>query len=554
MTLVDRVIPFIVIGIISALFQTHFAGAESDAMGESLSRSVVERENFAQMNPENMHDRAAKQWEYIEWSLENTSYTGNPYDLLATVTFEHTTSNVAHKTEMFYAGGESWAFRFTGTQPGEWTFSSQSDDPDLDGISGTITVEANSAPGFVVAYGDKWGLSGTGEAFVPQYVMYKRPSLFHNKPELIDQDIEEFMVRHGFSGFHVPNVAGEWFDIESSDRRVLANMKDPDPRTFEALELLINKVYAAGGVVHIWAWGDRRRIQTPHDLNGGINGVIDQRLQRYIAARLGPLPGWTMGYGFDLWEWVRGNQLSQWHSYMQNHLGWPHLLGARASTNELNQLSETLDYSGYEQHRPKYNTYVKTISERPNKPSFSEDRFRHCTSPSIKNYDMDMTRRGLYHSAMAGGVANIWGNLCGSSSETGSLPYANPEWIKTYATFFANRFSKDLQRCNDLTNGICLRRPGNSHYIFYREDTDTIRMNLNALVGAQSAVAVDAKKAYVEIPLDDFKSGDQTWTAPYISDWVIAIGDYGIEVGPSPVETPVATPKCPCLYLPFLHQ
>ncbi|MBX2998568.1 MAG: hypothetical protein KF893_08675, partial [Caldilineaceae bacterium] len=413
------------------------------------------------------------------------------------------------------------------------------------------------------------GLSGTGEAFIPQYVMYKRPSLFHDKPTLIDEDIEEFMGRHGFNGFHVPNIAGEWFDIQSNDRRVLADMKDPDPRTFEALELLITRVHAAGGVVHIWAWGDRSRRQTPHNLEGGFNGVVDQRLQRYIAARLGPLPGWTMGYGFDLWEWVNGSQLTQWHNYMQSHLGWPHLLGGRASKNQLDQLSEALDYSGYEQHLPTYNLYVETISKRPNKPSFSEDRFRHCTT-EYKSYNMEMTRRGLYHSAMAGGVANIWGNLCGSSSETGSLPYANPEWIKTYATFFANRFSKDLQRCNDLTNGVCLRRPGNSHFIFYRENTDTIRMDLRALVGTQPVVAVDAKKAYAEIPLDSFKSEDQTWTAPYVSDWVIAIGNYGDQASPlpvdtpsptpqpTPVSTPVATPiatrQCPCLYLPHLRR
>lgn len=122
-----------------------------------------------------------------------------------------------------------------------------------------------------------------------------------------------------------------------------------------------------------------------------------------------------------------------------------------------------------------------------------------------------------------------------------------------------------LQRCNDLTDGVCLRRSGNSHYIFYREDTDTIRLNLSALVGTQPVVAVDAKKAYAEISLDSFKSEDQTWTAPYVSDWIIAIGDYG-KAAPSPIETPQSTPqstpvatpqstpKCPCLFLPYLHQ
>jgi hypothetical protein len=315
------------------------------------------------------------------------------------------------------------------------------------------------------------------------------------------------------------------------------------------------------------------RKQTPLGLAGGIIGAVDQRLQRYIAARLGPLPGWTIGYGFDLWEWVQGAQLTTWHESMHSHMGWSHLLGARSSKNKFTQLSEQLDYSGYEQHRPDYETYVETITQRPHKPSFSEDRFRIGNNHPYKDYDMTMIRRGLYHSTMAGGVANIWGNLVGSTHEEGSAPYPNPEWIKTYSTFFEHRFSIDLQRCNDLTNGVCLQRPTNSHYIFYRENTDTIRMNLSALVGTQPAIAVDAKKAYVEIPLDAFKSGDQTWTAPYVSDWVIAIGDFEIGADPSPEETPTATPtvtpestptatpqstsvpvQCPCLYLPLLEQ
>ena len=53
------------------------------------------------------------------------------------------------------------------------------------------------------------------------------------------------------------------------------------------LELLITKVHAAGGLVHIWAWGDEARRWTP--VRWGKNGKVDKRLQRYIAARLGPL-------------------------------------------------------------------------------------------------------------------------------------------------------------------------------------------------------------------------------------------------------------------------
>lgn len=74
-----------------------------------------------------------------------------------------------------------------------------------------------------------------------------------------------------------------------------------------ALDFLISEAHAAGVNVHFWAWGDGDRQWLPKPvsddfLEGGNNGPGDRRLQRYIADRLGPLPGWPIGYGFDLSE------------------------------------------------------------------------------------------------------------------------------------------------------------------------------------------------------------------------------------------------------------
>lgn len=482
-------------------------------------------------------DRTGTQWApFLEWSLENPSFTGNPYDLIATVTFTYEASGETHTTGMFYDGANTWKFRFTGTRAGTWTFMTSSSDSDLNGKSGTVTINPNpGVPGSVTNFGNKWGRLGVNEAFVPQFLMYSSPHLFYNNPNQINADIQTFMVEHGFTGFHVP-VFCRWFDIDQ-DTCSDISVPDPDRRTFEALDLLITKVHASGGVVHLWAWGDDSRRQNPNFLPDGINGTEDKRLQRYIAARLGPLPGWTMGYGFDLFEWITGSQLTAWHNYMQNHLGWKHYLGARSSKNQLNQLSEAMDYSSYEQHRPDYDKYVETIETRPQKPSFSEDRFR--IRGRDKDYTMEETRRGLWHSTMAGGVANIWGNLKGegagaNTGEATSAPYPNPEWIKTNAEFFKNRFTNDLLRCNALTDGVCLKRPDDTHYVFYKESASSIRMNLSGMAGSQRAVVVDAKLPYAEIELGMLSPADQIWTAPYPSDWAISVGDLN---APQPPDT-----------------
>lgn len=302
-------------------------------------------------------DRVGEQYRpFIEWSLDNPTHSGNPYDLVATATFVHGESLESRTTEMFYSGGDTWRFRFTGTQTGEWTFTTSSSDPDLNGHGGTVTIDPNPDPdahGFVKKFGEKWGWQGTEEAFVPQLVMYDNPVHYHDAPAKIDADVQTFLVEHGFNGFHTC-VYCRWFDI-NEDRYDSIDVPDPDPRTFEALELLITRTHAAGGLVHIWAWGDESRHMTP--IKWGKNESEDRRLQRYIAARLGPLPGWTMGYGFDCDEWVVEDDLLLWHEYMHQHFGWSHFLGARdrnpnQPSDPLTQIYEGLDYSGYEHHRP----------------------------------------------------------------------------------------------------------------------------------------------------------------------------------------------------------
>ena len=465
--------------------------------------------------------KQAKLWEPVEWIFQNPGYSGNPFDLEVLATFTHVKSGKIIKTEMFYAGGDTWKLRFTGTKTGQWRFVTRSSDTELAGLKGRVDVKANpGVPGFMTNYGGKWGRLGIDKAFVPQYVMYCDPPLFYRNPDRIDTDIHTFFVEHGFNGFHI-GVLGRWFDLEKTrSNEITAADPNPDPRTFEALELLLRKVHAAGGVVHIWVWGDEQRRMTPK--KWGLNGKVDRRLQRYVCARLGPLPGWSMGYGFDLQEWVNDKELRDWHEYMHSQLGWFHFLGGRAP--DLAQICDGLDYSSYQQHRPDYNIYVKAITQYPNKPTFLEDRFRVRKNVyPDKDYDFEMTRRGLWHSTMAGGAANIWGNLLNPRPDGVSHPYPNKEQIKTWSLFWQDRFKKEMIRDNSITDGVCLKVPGKL-LTFYKENADSIKMNLSELKDKFDVVAVDTRKKYKELRLSNFSAKPkQVFKAPYKSDWVIAI-------------------------------
>ncbi len=483
---------------------------------------------------------------YLEWKLENPSWDGNPFDLAADVEFTHVETREKRETGMFYLGHDRWGFRFAATKPGEWTFRTNSTDEDLDGHHGRVLIDrdaaGSAARGFLTNLNGKWGWGGKRTAFVPQLVMWEyvagdhSPAIFAGNSEVIDANIQEFIAGHGFNGFHLPVVAARWFDLDAPGDRVSQDMINPDPRTFEALEMLISKTYRAGGMVHIWPWGDHQRRQTARSLEGGINGAIDQRLQRYIAARLGPIPGWSMGYGFDLDEWVEAGQLRVWRDFMHVRMGWHHFLGGRpvgpnhgADHKADAAWNRGLDYSSYEHHRPTFEVYVAAINALPGIPVMSEDRFRIRQGKyPEKDYDEERTRRGLYHSTMAGGVGNIWG-IHPELSSDGVFP--NKEHLKTYSIFFhgKERFLEDMVPSSRFGQGDAVRvlwSQAAESLVVYGEMVDELSLDLGVLQSSVPAVAVDTIGGYAEIDLGQLRPERQTVKLPKKSDWVIALGDF----------------------------
>jgi len=494
----------------------------------------------------------------LEWTLKNDSYEGNPFDLVAKVTCTHESGKEKRVTEMFYAGDDTWKFRFTGTRTGKWTFTTQADgrdgttkDDQLHGRDGVIVVKPNPDPdanSFLANDGQTWVWEGSDRAFVPQLVMIGDNGLsdpkWYREPAMVDRLIKTFLGQHGFTGFHSYSIGGFWFAIDAGTE-LTSSMKNPDPRTFAALETLITRTHGAGGMVHLWAWGDRGRKQTPWEVEGGINGPVDRRLQRYIAARLGPLPGWSMGYGFDLDEWVTSEQLDAWNRFMQSRLGWRHFLGGRpegpnggVQHSKYNAWNDGLEYAAYEHHKQDYEVFVGALAERKDRPAFSEDRNR--VRGRRKDWTEEETRRGLWQSTMAGGVANIWGQLKTRDKVVHTGVYANKDQLKTYRVFWFDkgRYVKGMTRANHLSDDTEKAKPNDVNHdtntrvlqasddrlVFYRQDASSIHMDLANLSGPQPAVAVDTTKEYKEIDLGTLKPGEHTWKAPHKSDWAIAVG------------------------------
>ena len=513
---------------------------------------------------------------YAEWSIEYPGASGNPFDVEATALFTHRDSGATRRSLMFYAGDDTWKFRFTGVRTGTWSIKTQGPG-DLGGWTGKVYVRPadEPRPGFMVGRGRAWVWAGTGRAFVPQFVMMNRPSSFLKNGQVdtakIDRTVREFAVETGFTGFHFEGGGGKWFQPEVSKTK--PSFKNPSPPTFEVLEAFIIRAYRAGAATHFWlydsdGYGGRGG---PKNL-GGYRSDPAKRVLRQIAGRLGPIPGWSIGYGFDLHKWADAEELEWYRKFLSKRLGgWEHLIGARSDDQDhfpshdkirrqpMSKVYWTGDYAGHYDKRVPYRHYVRTY-EAFDKPAFQEDRFRIRVKGQFesKDYTPDMTVRGLWHSTMAGGVANIWGNLLPhSDNDRGSQPYDNgaegrirgvrvrvniKDAVKTYHRFWfeEGRFSADLIRANALTGNkpgaellshrnptpisVALRGPKFRRFVFYAEDTDKVKMDLNDAKSRLPAVAIDTRRPYKEIDLDNLRPEKQTWKAPRRSDWAIAVG------------------------------
>ena len=465
-----RVFFFIVLGIVIAAFLATLRG---EILPSPDLSEVLDNSEFSEhcLSPE-VSQRPA--WECYEIATSGSAYQD--------VVIRHE-SGEQHRVLTFEDQGQT-KFRFTPTQAGVWEFST----------GGNIEINAvrpDYAKGFVASEGDKWIRTATGKAFVPQFVMYDKSDL--------DEGLAEFVDGHGFTGFHITNLR-DFMD---------------NPSYFEAVAL---KTYRQGGVTHFWIWGDKTRRKTPETY-----GVDVDRLYAEIAARLAPIPGWTVGYGFDLFEWATAEEIEGFRNTLQQATSYHHMVGGRGHKNKYREISANLDYASWEWHQPTYEDYRDHIEKANNRPAFSEDRFRIRTPSRYprKDYDPDLTLQGLWNSAIAGGVANIWGHQ--PEGKQFSEPYPNKDAIKTYSRFINKAFTSAMQPPDTalINKGHCLR-DNHTIAICYAEEVDKVSLDVSQIETPTQIVAVDTRSAYQEIEVP-FSDETVSWSAPHRSDWAFRI-------------------------------
>ncbi len=518
-------------------------------------------------------NRTTTMWRCEQYSLKNPDWKDNPFDLSATVTFVHPKEK--RVTEMFYSGSDTWSFRFTGTRTGKWTFSTESTDPDLNGHTGTIIVLPRTDPdvkGFLTGVGNKYAVMETDITDLSGYVyqvfmnqqdyeqQHKHPSRILGSGDR-QRLIEDYWRNTRDNGFDVYFFAVfySWFrmgalSIDDFKSGSDPDLDGPDPAVFDVLESAIRYAHQRGGRTHIWAWGDNGRKQTPNHLGGGFRGKRHKRLIRYIAARLGPMPGWTMNFGFDTVEMPNAEADSVWWADMLNSkMGWPHILTSRGWHDDSFGANSYAGFGGNpydlettDKGPADYAEIVRHMRAHRDRPSIYEERHTYnrwnCWPTRVAQpdrLDEDGCRRLIWYETMAGGMGGFFGHFSERFNQYGPFRPEGPcgyhpdslkQAFRTYNRFWKNgRLKLDMHPDSGRIaspHGYCLATTEMKHFVFFAEDTDSIRIDLTGMPGRQPVAAINAKKAYEEIDKGTLTSGVHTIDLEAVSDWVLAVGRF----------------------------
>ena len=489
---------------------------------------------------------------FVEWRVEVGEVGGvSPWDVRAFASFSLRGGSEVFRVPWFYGGDGVFVLRFTGPLEGVYdVVSSSADVPALDGVSGVVRMEANpdgGAKGFLTSVGNAFAYSsGDGRTLVRTlYNVYQRHDQsrapagwetvaevpvdarrpFEGLGERIEVMLDE-VAGHGMQALFLMVAHNSTNFPSAYDSGYVAGRETPDATTFAILEEVLRRAHARGLFVHFWLWADTEAGASSETLPGGVNGWLDQRLNRYFVARLGAFPNWSMSLGYDLNEWVTPAEARTWAADLRSWSTLPRVLMARESqdgathrdpfslgTDKLDaySLDQRPTEGFFEDARARFEAVAGAL------PVMYERRFLH-TRDGV--WDMRTTRRAMWQFSLAGGAGGVYGTLWGPGPD-----YPSPEQLVTLARFWEQRFAFPLQPQRSPVDGLVMA-DGVARHVVYVEDADRVTIALPDGVRDARVIAVNTRAAYAELDLGTLDAGTHTLTLPTRSDWALAIGDF----------------------------
>jgi len=230
-------------------------------------------------------------WERHVIALGNPSYAGNPFEIEVDAVFTHAASGTVLVLPGYYAGNQTWKIGFMPIRTGTWTFSTSSQDPDLDGVTGSLSCVESGRPGLLAAdpmHPKKWKFAD-GSHVVPIGLLF---SVF-----LEDATPQQFA---GVADFLKNEVGGHYFNFRLTNLAFEGNWQDHHldlglwNRFEERLEVLADRGL---GVAIMPYTDDQGKPPWP------AQSPTEELLFRYLVARVAAYPVVVFNTGIDISEY-----------------------------------------------------------------------------------------------------------------------------------------------------------------------------------------------------------------------------------------------------------
>lgn len=488
-------------------------------------------------------------WHRHVIELVNSTYSGNPFELQIEATFKHSDTGDTIKLPGYYAGSNTWKVGFMPTIEGEWTYVTNSSDPELHDKAGSVIATSSNLPGLLKAdpsHPRKWKFSDGGYITPIQLRMeiFSEPASLAEFSEAADflkaNNLTIFETRlleeNGqFGGRYDFIFEGDWrehqFDLTIWDR----------------MEERMDALAERGLGAHIMFYSD-----DGGEPNWSGQSETEKLVIRYAIARLAGYPVVIFNTGIDIAEyrdqsWVNwfGDQVRQLDPY-------DHPVSSRYGGGSGSMVMASQNFHSHGDRKAYIDDQVDYFESSSIPVSMDDAWGENRPSHESKNFSPEDIRRAFWKNVIAGGLGGL---IRGSEGffyiNSMQEDLESEQWLKLIYPFVTNKlgstFGTMVPSPSLVSGAYCLSDPQRNKILYFLmgnddrwnpDDGGDITVNLANELGNYQASWFDTRNGS-ESSAGQLAGGkNHDIQPPSSDDWILLLNIIGDDNNTSPPNPP----------------